>query len=182
MNSQINRITSIDSKSFHFNIFGCKGIKIQNVTITAPGDSPNTDGIHIADSTDIQVSDSNIGTGDDCIGMGPGARNINISNVNCGPGHGFSIGSLGGTPNELNVTNITVRNCNLTGTLCGLRIKTRAMPFSSHCSDLTFEHINVNNVTNPILIDQNYCPDHKCGQGVSKVKIEEASKDPEGIL
>ncbi|OMO83637.1 Glycoside hydrolase, family 28 [Corchorus capsularis] len=174
MNSQINRITSIDSKSFHFNIFGCKDIKIQNVTIRAPGDSPNTDGIHIADSTDIQVSDSNIGTGDDCVAMGPGARNINVSNVNCGPGHGFSIGSLGGTPNELNVTKITVRNCNLTGTLCGLRIKTRAMPFSSHCSDLTFEHINVNNVTNPILIDQNYCPDHKCGPGVSKVKIEEA--------
>ncbi|OMO83650.1 Glycoside hydrolase, family 28, partial [Corchorus capsularis] len=162
--STINRITSINSKNAHFNIFASHDITIQNVTLSAPGDSPNTDGIKIADSTGIQIFDSNIGTGDDCVAMLPGVENINISNVNCGPGHGISIGSLGGKPNEKNVTHITVRNSNLTGTLCGLRIKTRPLPYSSIVSDLTFENINVNNVTNPILIDQNYCPSHKCKQ------------------
>ncbi|OMP08746.1 Glycoside hydrolase, family 28, partial [Corchorus capsularis] len=172
--STINRITSINSKNAHFNIFASHDITIQNVTLSAPGDSPNTDGIKIADSTGIQIFDSNIGTGDDCVAMLPGVENINISNVNCGPGHGISIGSLGGKPNEKNVTHITVRNSNLTGTLCGLRIKTRPLPYSSIVSDLTFENINVNNVTNPILIDQNYCPSHKCKQGESGVQIEEA--------
>ncbi|OMP04305.1 Glycoside hydrolase, family 28 [Corchorus olitorius] len=172
--STINHITSINSKNAHINIFASHDIKIQNVTLSAPADSPNTDGIKIADSTGIQISDSNIGTGDDCVAMLPGVENINISNVNCGPGHGFSIGSLGGKPNEKNVTHITIRNSNLTGTLCGLRIKTRPMPYSSIVSDLTFENINVNNVTNPILIDQNYCPSHKCKQGESRVQIEEA--------
>lgn len=33
------------------------------LTITAPEDSPNTDGIHVADTQDIQISSCNIGTG-----------------------------------------------------------------------------------------------------------------------
>ncbi|XWS27784.1 hypothetical protein CRYUN_Cryun25bG0010100 [Craigia yunnanensis] len=172
-NSSIDHITSINSKNFHFNIFASTGIRIEHVNISAPGDSPNTDGIHIADSTDIHVSDSEIATGDDCVSMGPGSKNISITNVHCGPGHGFSIGSLGGSPNEKDVTGVTVRNCTLTGTLNGLRIKTWSPSHSSNVSDLTFEYINVNNVNNPIIIDQNYCPSHKCGQqGDSSVKIE----------
>ncbi|XVE80467.1 hypothetical protein DITRI_Ditri14bG0142000 [Diplodiscus trichospermus] len=174
-NSGIDHITSINSKNFHFNIFASAKIRIEHVTISAPGDSPNTDGIHIAESTDIHISDSNIATGDDCVSMGPGSKNINITNVHCGPGHGFSIGSLGRSPIEKDVTGVTVRNCILTETLNGLRIKTWSPSHSSTCSDITFEHINFNNVSNPIFIDQNYCPTAKCGHlGKSRVEIEGA--------
>lgn len=172
-NSWINHITSINSKNFHFNIFASTNIRIHQVNISAPGDSPNTDGIHIGDSTGIHISDSEIATGDDCVSMGPGSQNINITNVHCGPGHGFSVGSLGKSPNEKDVAGVTVRNCTLTGTLNGLRIKTWSPSHSSRCSDVTFEHVNVENVNNPIFIDQNYCPSHKCGrQWESRVKIQ----------
>ena len=46
-NSIVRDIQSKDSKFFHINVMGCKNLQIQHVTITALGDSPNTDGIHI---------------------------------------------------------------------------------------------------------------------------------------
>ncbi|KAK2651905.1 hypothetical protein Ddye_011761 [Dipteronia dyeriana] len=128
-NSDIDHITSINSKKFHFNIFASNNIKIDNVHIVAPGDSPNTDGIHIANTSTMHISNLVIATGDDCVSMGPGSKNINISNVQCGPGHGISIGSLGGEHDEEAVSGIHVTNCNITNTMNGVRIKSWAKPF-----------------------------------------------------
>ncbi|URE42486.1 Glycosyl hydrolases family 28, partial [Musa troglodytarum] len=58
----ISGISSVDSKLFHFQIFESRDITLDSIRISAPGDSPNTDGIHIADSTNIQVTNSVIGT------------------------------------------------------------------------------------------------------------------------
>ncbi|KAI9185871.1 hypothetical protein LWI28_011457 [Acer negundo] len=172
-NSRINHITSINSKNFHFNIFSCSNITIQNVHIVAPEDSPNTDGIHITMSSNIKILNSVIGTGDDCVSMGPGSKNINISYIQCGPGHGISIGSLGGTPNEEDVTGVHVTNCNMTNTMNGVRIKTWGQSYQSAVSDLVFDQINLNNVENPINIDQQYCPSKNCNAGDSGVKISD---------
>lgn len=94
-NASIQGITSWNSKMFHFHIHNSQNLKVENVHITAPRDSPNTDGIHISNSKDVQIVDSSIGTGDDCISLGDGCKNIKISGIACGPGHGISIGSLG---------------------------------------------------------------------------------------
>ncbi|GKV43801.1 hypothetical protein SLEP1_g51054 [Rubroshorea leprosula] len=130
-NSRMSSITSINSKNFHFNIFACKNITISRIRISAPEDSPNTDGIHLGSSTDIRILDSFFGTGDDCISMGPGSKNININNVHCGLGHGISIGSLGGSKMDADVTEIVVRNCSLVGTSNGIRIKTCAPSYQA---------------------------------------------------
>ncbi|URE42489.1 Glycosyl hydrolases family 28 [Musa troglodytarum] len=61
-NATISGISSVDSKLFHFQIFESRDITLDSIRISAPGDSPNTDGIHIADSTNIQVTNSVIGT------------------------------------------------------------------------------------------------------------------------
>ncbi|KAJ4725283.1 putative Pectin lyase-like superfamily protein [Melia azedarach] len=172
-NSRINHISSIDSKNSHFNIFQCSNMILDRIRIRAPGNSPNTDGIHLSNSNNIQISNSEISTGDDCIAMLPGSKNINIFNVTCGPGHGISIGSLGGSPNEQDVAGITVKNCDLKDTLNGVRIKTWAQSYPSSVYNLTFEHINVENVSNPIIIDQQYCPNKTCEEGASKVKISD---------
>lgn len=163
--SRISNITSINSKGFHMSLFECSDVMIINVKVQAPDNSPNTDGIHMAKSKYIQIFDSEIATGDDCISIGDGSRTINVTNIKCGPGHGISIGSLGKAPNEDIVDGITVTKCNLTSTKNGVRIKTWSNPsYPNTVSNLTFDHIYVNNVANPIIIDQNYCPNMHCKQ------------------
>ncbi|CAL9119355.1 unnamed protein product [Musa acuminata var. zebrina] len=91
----ISGLTSTDSELYHIVIDGCDGVTVQNVKITAPGNSPNTDGIHVQGSSHVTITGASIKTGDDCISVGPGTTNLWIEQVACGPGHGISIGSLG---------------------------------------------------------------------------------------
>ncbi|KAF8409674.1 hypothetical protein HHK36_005753 [Tetracentron sinense] len=173
-NGMVRHISSIDSKLFHFNIFGCKKMKLRFIKISAPEDSPNTDGIHLGSSRGIQISRSVIGTGDDCISIGPGSKNIRISKVFCGPGHGISVGSLGKYQNEEDVMGIIVRNCTFSGTSNGVRIKTWAPSPASLASNFTFKDIFMNNVYNPIFIDQQYCPSRSCNpKAASQVQISD---------
>lgn len=62
--------------------------------------------------------------GDDCVSIQTGCSNILVHNVNCGPGHGISIGSLGKENTKACVSNVTVRDITLQNTLTGVRIKT----------------------------------------------------------
>ncbi|PNX57119.1 polygalactorunase PG11, partial [Trifolium pratense] len=139
-------------------------MRFTNVRISAPGDSPNTDGIKISNSNGVAIDGGNIGTGDDCIAIISGSKNVLISNVFCGPGHGISVGSLGRDDGEENVENIKVRNCTLSDTTNGLRIKSWARTLSKplKASNFVYEDIVMNNVYNPIIIDQEYCPGHGC--------------------
>ena len=88
-NSIVRDIQSKDSKFFHINVMGCKNLQIQHVTITALGDSLNTDGIHIGRSSKITITNANIGTGDDCISIGDGTQDVIANQVTCGLGHGI---------------------------------------------------------------------------------------------
>ncbi|KAL3837660.1 hypothetical protein ACJIZ3_022251 [Penstemon smallii] len=172
-NASFRGINSINSKGFHFNIVGSDNVVIKNVHITAPKDSPNTDGIHIGKSNNIKIFNTHISTGDDCVSLGDGNTNINITRVWCGPGHGISIGSLGKYKGEEDVRGITVRNCSFDNTENGLRIKTWApSTVSTTVSDVTFEEIIANNVENPVIIDQYYCPHSACSHsGESTIGI-----------
>ncbi|MCE3215746.1 hypothetical protein HAX54_003337 [Datura stramonium] len=159
---------------FHFDVYNCKNVTFSHVNITAPDESPNTDGIHISTSSNIQVFDSNIGTGDDCISIFAGSQMINISGVTCGPGHGISIGSLGRSPNEV-VKDIHVKSCTLTATQNGVRIKTFASSNVGSATTINFEDIIMNNVRNPVIIDQHYCPMPPCTGQASSVKIKDVT-------
>jgi len=52
-----------DSQQMHLVFDGCFNVIASNLIIRAPGDSPNTDGIHVADTQNIVISNSHIGTG-----------------------------------------------------------------------------------------------------------------------
>lgn len=54
-----------DAQQIQISIEKCNNVDVTNVVITAPGDSPNTDGIHITNTKNIRVSKSDIGTGND---------------------------------------------------------------------------------------------------------------------
>ncbi|CAA0821916.1 Pectin lyase-like superfamily protein [Striga hermonthica] len=168
----INGLSSLNSKMFHILIYGCLNMNVVNTRISAPGNSPNTDGIHITKSSSVTISNSRIGTGDDCISIGPGASNLWIENLSCGPGHGISIGSLGWDLQEEGVQNVTVKTATFTGTQNGVRVKTWARPSNAYVRDVLFQHVVIVNALNPIIIDQNYCPTHKnCPHQGSGVQI-----------
>ncbi|XP_060216933.1 exopolygalacturonase-like [Lycium barbarum] len=52
-NATVHNIQSINNKKYHFNLFNCNNVTFNHLNITAPGDSFNTDDIHIGVSTNI---------------------------------------------------------------------------------------------------------------------------------
>ncbi|KAL2340327.1 hypothetical protein Fmac_008267 [Flemingia macrophylla] len=176
-NSIVRDITSKDSKNFHVNVLGCSNFTFDGFKIVAPKESLNTDGIHIGRSTNVKVINSNIATGDDCISLGDGSKNTTVQNVNCGPGHGISVGSLGKYKDEEPVEGFLVKNCTLKNTDNGVRIKTWPNePGTTTVSDMHFEDITMVDVMNPIIVDQEYCPSNQCSKAnPSKVKISKIS-------
>lgn len=81
-----------------------------------------------------------------------------------------SIGSLGKGYDEAGVENVTVKTTAFAGTENGLRIKTWGRPSEGYVKGAVFEHVTMQNVRNPIIIDQNYCPDEKrCPGQVKKL-------------
>nr|GMC85182.1 polygalacturonase-like [Ipomoea batatas] len=171
-NVVIDGLSSQNSQKFHIRIESCHNAKLQGVKVSAAGNSPNTDGIHVQSSTGVTILNSHIGTGDDCISIGPGNSNLWIENIACGPGHGISIGSLGWKEQEAGVQNVTVKTVTFSGTQNGLRIKTWARPSNGFVKNVVFQHAVMSNVKHPIIIDQNYCPNNQnCPHQGSGVKI-----------
>ncbi|KAG8497060.1 hypothetical protein CXB51_008351 [Gossypium anomalum] len=105
---------------------GCKGhdfcgslpinITFKHFTVSAPNESPNTDGIHIGRSDGVNVLNSEIKTGDDCV-------------------------SIGDEP----VDGVTVKNYTMTNTSNGVRIKSWPGAEPGTCSNIHFEDITVTN-------------------------------------
>nr|GEW70054.1 probable polygalacturonase At3g15720 [Tanacetum cinerariifolium] len=125
-------------------------------TLIAPGDSPNTDAIDLSASSRINIYDSNIQTGDDCVAINGGIDDINVTKVFCGPGHGISIGSLGENGGNDTVEKVCVESFNITGTQNGLRIKT-VPGGTGYARGILFQDIQLVDVKNPIIIGQHYC-------------------------
>ncbi|PWA67720.1 pectin lyase-like superfamily protein [Artemisia annua] len=165
-------VTSLNSQMFHIVVNGCRNVRLVGANVVAPWNSPNTDGIHVQLSTGVTILNSKISTGDDCVSIGPGANNLWIEGVSCGPGHGISIGSLGKDLNEQGVRNVTVKRSTFKDTDNGLRIKAWARPSNGFVDNVLFQDAIMTNVDNPIVIDQNYCPGGKnCPRQGSGVKI-----------
>ncbi|KAJ1413370.1 Pectin lyase fold/virulence factor [Sesbania bispinosa] len=171
---QLKGFTSVNPARSHITLTSCKRGIISNLRLIAPGESPNTDGIDISGSRDIQVLNSFIATGDDCIAISAGSSLIKITGITCGPGHGirgnFGLILLIPTLLELRhmfdtpiargetdiVEDVQVKNCTLTETLTGVRIKT-IQGGGGFARRISFEQIRFVRAHNPIMIDQFYC-------------------------
>ncbi|KAJ4830248.1 hypothetical protein Tsubulata_021211, partial [Turnera subulata] len=90
-NIKIKGLRSINAQLYHIVINGCENVVVKRVRTIAPGDSPNTDGIHVDLSKNVVIKNSAMKTGDDCISIGRGTVDLWIEGVKCGPGHGISL-------------------------------------------------------------------------------------------
>uniref|UniRef100_A0A803QJ19 Polygalacturonase n=1 Tax=Cannabis sativa TaxID=3483 RepID=A0A803QJ19_CANSA len=168
----VTGITIQNSPQTHLKFDDCTNVQVSSVSVSSPGNSPNTDGIHLQNSRDVTIYGSNLACGDDCVSIQTGCSNVYIHNINCGPGHGISIGGLGKGNTKACVSNVTVRDIKLQNTLTGVRIKTWPGG-SGSVQNVMFSNIQVSEVETPIKIDQFYCDKSKCSNQTSAVAVRD---------
>ncbi|XP_021912510.1 probable polygalacturonase At3g15720 [Carica papaya] len=157
-NLELRGLTHLNSQRNHIAIHQCNHVSISDLHIIAPKTSPNTDGIDLSSSSQINISHSFIGTGDDCIAIKGGTSHIYITDVTCGPGHGISVGSLGDDQDN-RVKEVYVQHCTLNSTQNGVRIKT-IQGGSGYARVISFKDVTFIDSKNPIIIDQHYVDKH----------------------
>ncbi|CAN0923984.1 Polygalacturonase At1g48100 [Linum grandiflorum] len=170
VNVTVTGITIQNSPQCHLKFDNCIGVMVHHIRVSSPGDSPNTDGVHLQNSRDVLIHSSLLACGDDCISIQTGCSNVYIHDVNCGPGHGISIGSLGRDNARACVSNVTVKNVNMHNTMTGVRIKTW-QGGSGSVYGIMFSNIQVSEVQFPIVIDQYYCDKTTCKNQSSAVSV-----------
>jgi polygalacturonase len=127
----------------------CNNVIVDGVTITAPSDSPNTDGVDPDSSTNVSITHCTFDCGDDCIAIKSGkdaegraenlpSRDITISN--CTMLHGIAGVGIGSEMSG-GVYNVNVSDCTF-----GIRIKTRRGRGGS-VHDLSFKNLTMNDLT-----------------------------------
>lgn len=62
-NLRVEGIRIKNSPQFHFRFDGCRNVHIESIYITAPALSPNTDGIHIENTNNVEIFNSVISNG-----------------------------------------------------------------------------------------------------------------------
>ncbi|KAI3511423.1 hypothetical protein L1887_18576 [Cichorium endivia] len=157
-NVVVRGLTSLYSQTIHVAVSRCSNIVFDRMRIIAPSRSPNTDGIIIQSSTGVTIKNSLIKTGDDCIAVGPGSKNVFIQKIACGPGHG--IRKLGKQFERS------------WGTECdGYGQRVHENNSKSYATNVEFRNIIMRAVDNPIFIDQTYCPSNRCPRETSGVEV-----------
>ncbi|KAJ8429328.1 hypothetical protein Cgig2_026558 [Carnegiea gigantea] len=149
-------LNSINPTFAHIHISYSRNVTVRNMKMTAPENSLRTDGVQIALSEHITITNSTISTGTDCVNIVHGSKDVTITDVNCGPGSGISIGSYYtlmdiGTSisTSLDVEGVLVKRCNFIRTTNGLTIKTLLGAQGNKVSAVTFEDLVMDHDTSP---------------------------------
>lgn len=153
-NVLITGLTFRNSPDFHLAFSGANSnVTIFGVTISAPGDSPNTDGMDLA-GTNFLVQGCSVSDGDDNIVAKPGSvlcQNLYIADCTFGAGHGVSVGGQ----TNVGLDGMTVTNCTFNGTSTGLRLKADATE-GGLVQNVTYSNLTMTNVAYPILFYSYY--------------------------
>ncbi|GAV62003.1 Glyco_hydro_28 domain-containing protein, partial [Cephalotus follicularis] len=169
-NVTVRDIKIINSPQCHLKFDNSGGVKVINITISSPENSPNTDGIHLQNTQNVEIQHSNIACGDDCVSIQTGCSNVHVHHIICGPGHGISLGALGRDKSVACVSDIIIENILMQNTLYGVRIKTWQGGIGS-VKNVSFSTIQVSHVKVPITIDQYYCDKNICKNQTEAVEI-----------
>jgi len=63
-NLRVRNLRFKNAQQMHIRFQKCNNVTASNLIVRAPGDSPNTDGIHVTDTENMIISNSSIGTGE----------------------------------------------------------------------------------------------------------------------
>ncbi|PKA66681.1 putative polygalacturonase [Apostasia shenzhenica] len=129
----------------------CSNVVIKNVTILAPHDSPNTDGIDPDSSSSVCIEDNYISTGDDLVAIKSGWDEYGITYNR--PSTAISIQRLAGSSpfagvaigSEMSggIENIVVQHVNVVDTGIGIHIKTNEGR-GGYIKNITVSDVNMN--------------------------------------
>ncbi|WP_262056409.1 pectinesterase family protein [Streptomyces sp. STR69] len=154
-NLKITGITLKNAPNVNITVKKVTSTAIDGITVQAPSDAPNTDGIDVWSSSGVAVTNSTIDTGDDNIAInssseGP-SHDISLSGCTILHGHGLSIGSYtaGG------IYDIDIHDNTLKGTTAGVRIKS-ARGRAGEIHAVTYKNLTMTDVTTPIQITGYY--------------------------
>ncbi|KAK1303019.1 putative polygalacturonase [Acorus calamus] len=155
----ITNVMLLNSPFWNIHPVYCSKVEVRHVTIVAPHDSPNTDGIDPDSSANVCIEDCYISTGDDLVAIKSGwdeygityarsSSDITIRRVTgSSPFSGIAIGSemSGG------VRNVLVEHVNLYNTGIGIHIKTNAGRGGS-ITNVTVSDVYMENVRKGVRI------------------------------
>ncbi len=141
----------------------CEGVRIHGLTVLAPEESNNTDGINPDSCRDVRISDCLIDVGDDCLALKSGlddaarergapCENVVITNCIMRRGHG---GVTVGSDMSGGVRNVTVSNCVFQGTDIGIRLKTMRGR-GGIVEQMACTNIVMDRVPCPVHVDMHY--------------------------
>ncbi len=154
--ASISNITVKNAPNGHITMKEASNVTINQITISSPSNSPNTDGIDVWSSANVAITNSTIDDGDDNIAIDSSAsdgaaHDISLSSCTILHGHGLSIGSYTGG----SVYNVSIHDNTLTNTVSGVRIKS-ARDRGGEVRNVTYSHLTMTNVQTPILITAYY--------------------------
>ncbi|RDX42441.1 pectin lyase-like protein [Lentinus brumalis] len=187
-NVKIENIKQIGSPFWNNFVYQSSHVTYTNIHINTVSDSSsptaNSDGWDIYRSSDVTIENSHVNNDDDCVSFKPNSTNIIVQNMWCNGSHGISVGSLGQYAGEMDiVANVFVKNITMLNAQNGARIKVfggNPSPQSTmgggtgYVRNITFRDFHVQNVDNPIIIDQCYSTNADvCAQYPSNLSISD---------
>lgn len=164
-NANFHGVRFANSPSWSLHPYFSQNVGFYAVSVTAPPDSCNTDGMDPESCDGLIVAGCVFSTGDDCIAIKAGkivaaekfkkpANGYVIRNCLMQNGHG---GVVLGSEMSAGVKNLTVTRCLFEGTDRGLRIKTRRGRGKDGIIDaIVFENIKMRGVKTPLVINMFY--------------------------
>jgi polygalacturonase len=169
---QVHSVTLINSPMFHLVPQNCTDVTIQGITIQAPANAPNTDGLDPS-GWNFLIADSTIDTGDDNIaikpatGRNPGNKNYTVKNCTFIHGHGCSVGS--GTTGG--IEDLTVSHCTFNQTDYGIRIKT-PRGNGGRLRNCTYENLKLTAMVKSPISIVDYYPERNAPKDPATEKAE----------
>lgn len=156
---EISRLTLVDSAFWTLHPVYSSRVHIHGLTILAPPDSPNTDGIDPDSSIDVLIENNTISCGDDHIAIKSGldaagrafnmpSKNITVRYNTHLAGRGISIGSevSGG------VEDVRIEHCSHLGPSAhGLHIKTSSTR-GGYVRNISYSNITLGNIVSDAFI------------------------------